>query len=96
MDKQTFKELLKQAQLRQIENDIYEEHKDSAVRTNYLLGKYQIDGINIPDVYRRIVNYQIRRYGSQLVMSTGMKLTKEDIKRIGNNVRNRKRAKLKK
>lgn len=94
MDKITFLIKLKEAQIRKIENDIYEENKDSAVRTNYLQRKYQLDGINIPDIYRRIVNYQIKRYGKQLEMSTSTQLTPQDIERLRVNARNRKKSRL--
>ena len=48
----------------------------------------------MPDIYRRIVNYQIKRYGKQLEMSTGTQLTPQDIERLRVNARNRKKSRL--
>lgn len=47
-----------------IEQQIYEELKDSFFPgINYIKEKYQGSNINISQVYRKIVNYQIKKYG---------------------------------
>lgn len=94
MNKETFIIKLKEAQIKKIEDEIFEENKDSAVRTTYLQKKYQIEGINISRVYARIVNYQIRKYGTQLVMAVGQHLSKQDIERLRVNSRNRRKSRL--
>ncbi|MEE3324169.1 MAG: hypothetical protein VZR33_02455 [Methanosphaera sp.] len=94
MNKENFIIKFKEAQIKNIEDEIFEENKDSAVRTIYLQKKYQIEGINISRVYARIVNYQIRKYGTQLVMAVGQHLSKQDFERLRVNSRNRRKSRL--
>ncbi len=60
MDKEEFK-------IKLIESQIYEELKDSPFPgLKYLQGKYQGLKIDISKVYRKIVNYQVKKYGESL------------------------------
>ena len=48
------------------ENIVFNEYKDCKTRVAIMKRKYDGLPINFSDVYSRVVNYQIKKYGSQL------------------------------
>ena len=80
-----------------IENIIFENEKDKGFKNSYefyklLLSKYKI-GKKIPDLYKRIINYQIERYGQSLDY-VDKSFTYNEIKRINQNANARRSYRL--
>lgn len=52
---------------RVLEQQLFEELKDTSIKScKYYRRKFEGSGVNISRLYRRIVNYQIKEYGSCL------------------------------
>lgn len=78
MNKDDFKKQL-------LETQIYNELKDSAITgANYIRNKWEGLDIDYSKVYRKIVNYQVKKYGASLTIAskkyTG--ISKEEAKQI--------------
>ena len=78
MDREEFKKQL-------LERQIYNELKDSALTgAKYILNKYEGVNIDYSKLYRKIVNYQVKKYGYSLTIPnkkyTG--ISKEEAEKI--------------
>ena len=61
-----------------LENCIFNELKDSRFAgVNYIRTKYQGTDIDFTRLYRRIVNYQVKKYGQNLYKSNCLKTREE-------------------
>ena len=75
---------------RVLEQQIFDELKDTPLTNcKYLRAKYNGVDVEITRLYRRIVNYQIDRYGCTLNVRVPKK-SKEDLLREHQNARNRR------
>lgn len=64
---------------RVLEQQIFDELKDTPIRSSkYFKAKYEGSDIDFTRLYRRIVNYQIKEYGTTLNFHVPKK-TKEDL-----------------
>ena len=64
------REIFKEQLLKKIEQQIFNELKDTPITgSKYILNKWNGLDIDYSAVYRRIVNYQIKKYGYSLTTS---------------------------
>lgn len=82
-----------------IDNYIFEKEKDLPVKNAtcfYFKIKdvYKVYPSNRTELYKRIINYQVKKYGSSL--QYGYRKTKEEKERLSRNARYRKRYRLNK
>ena len=75
-----------------MENFIFNELKDCKTRVAIIRRKYEGLDIDFGDVYRRIVNYQIKKYGVQLG-STNENIF-YDMKKASENARKRRKHRI--
>ena len=86
MNREDFKKKL-------IESQIFNELKDSAITgANYLRNKYEGADIDYSRLYRRIVNYQVKKYGHSLTIEA-KKITGRSRKEIQQITERRKQRK---
>lgn len=88
MNKEEFKKKL-------MEQQIFDELKDCCISNNYIRLKYQGLDIDHNKVYRRIVNYRIKKYGTSFLISPaqGVIKTTREYRKINANSNVRKYAK---
>ena len=69
----------KEFKQRVLEDQIFNELKDGVLRSSeYLRKKYQGTDVNFTRLYRRIINYQIKTYGTSLNDSNDYMHTKQE------------------
>lgn len=88
-NKEEFKRLLK-------EQELFDKLKDKYVTCEYINGTYCDLDIDHSRLYRRIVNYKIKKYGSsfELKPSYGIFKSIEEYHKLNNKSRYRKRYRL--
>jgi len=75
---------------RVLEEQIFNELKDTSIKgCRFYRAKYEGSGVDISRLYRRIVNYQIKEYGSTLDNYIPRK-NPEDLKKEYQRARNRR------
>lgn len=79
-----------------IEQQIFDELKECCISNNYLRKKYQGLDIDFNKVYRRIINYRVKKYGSSyLVNPTNSVINNKSEYRKSNKRASLKRAVMK-
>ncbi len=75
---------------------IYNMYKDSVIVSkkfkNMLKEKYGFNAVEADDLFVRINNYQIKKYGGRLDVDTQIGLTKEELKHINKMARQRENS----
>jgi hypothetical protein len=96
LTKEEFKNKLEETMIKKIENQIFEELKNSPVKgTFYIEKKYQGTGINAGKINRRIINYQVKTFGETIAPRSSDEFrTTTQLKKIAHDLRAERKRQL--